>query len=235
MAGQALSLPQTTIGKKAIMAASSIILMGFLVGHLGGNLLIFAENPEHAVNSYSNWLREFGHGSVIWIVRATLIAAVLGHIWGALTITARNRAARPVAYRRKQSLRSTLASRTMVYGGMALLGYIVYHLAHLTFHAGIPGGHNPNPNPDLYPLLDTNVYANLVDSFANPGIAGIYVLAQVFLGLHLYHGAWSFLQTLGASHPRYNETRKLAAAAFAGLISVGFILIPLGVQFGLVK
>ncbi len=234
MAGQALSLPQTTIGKKAIMAASSIILMGFLVGHLGGNLLIFADNPEQAVNAYSNWLREFGHGSVIWIVRAVLIAAVLGHIWGAMTITARNKAARPVGYRRKQSLRSTLASRTMVYGGMAITAYIIYHLAHLTFHAGIPGGFNPLDDP-AYPHLTTNVYLNLVESFQNPGIVGIYVLAQVFLGLHLYHGAWSFLQTLGASHPRYNETRKLAAAAFAGLISVGFILIPLGVQFGLVK
>lgn len=230
----ALSLPQTTIGKKAIMAASSIVLMGFLVGHLGGNLLIFAENPEVAVNSYSNWLREFGHGSVIWIVRAVLIAAVLGHIWGAFTITARNKAARPVGYRRKQNLRSTLASRTMVYGGLGLLAYIVYHLLHLTWQYGIPGGRNPMVDP-AYPLIDTNVYLNLVESFQNPAIAGVYVLAQVFVGLHLYHGAWSFLQTLGFSHPRYNEMRKLAAAGFAGLISVGFILIPLGVQFGLVK
>lgn len=229
-----LSLPQTTIGKKAIMAASSVVLMGFLVGHLSGNLLIFADNPEVAVNTYSNWLREFGHGSVIWIVRAVLIAAVLGHIWGAVTITARNKAARPVAYRRKQNLASTLSSRTMTYGGLALLAYIVYHLLHLTWQYGIPGGRNPMSDP-AYPLIDTNVYLNLVESFQNPAIAGIYVLAQVFLGLHLYHGAWSFLQTLGLSHPRYNETRKLAAAAFAGLISVGFILIPLGIQFGLVK
>lgn len=234
MTTRVLSLPQTTIGKKAIMATSSIILMGFLVGHLGGNLLIFADDPEHAINSYSNWLREFGHGSVIWLVRGVLVAAVVAHIWGAFALARRNRQARPVGYRRKQNLRSTVSSRTMVFGGIALILYIAYHLAHLTFHWGQPGGFNALEDP-RYPLITTNVYLNMVESFQEPAIAGIYILAQVFLGLHLYHGAWSFLHTLGFSHPRYDEGRKLFAAAFAGLISVGFIIIPLGVQFGLVK
>jgi len=233
MATRPLSLPQTTIGKKAIMAGSSIVLMGFLVSHVAANLMVFSSDPSAAINGYSNWIREIGHGSVVWIARAVLLACVAGHIWGAITLTARNKAARPTGYRRQQSLRSTLSSRTMVYGGLAITGYIIYHIAHLTLLQGIPGG--PAPALEAYPLLETDVYANLVTSFQNPAIAGVYVLAQVFLGLHLYHGAWSFLQTLGLSHPRYNETRKLVAAAFAGLLSVGFILIPLGVQFGLVK
>lgn len=235
MSTRPLTLPQTTIGKKAIMAGSSVILMGFLVSHVAANLMVFSADPSAAINGYSNWIREIGHGSVVWIARVVLLGCVLGHMWGAFTLTQRNKAARPVGYQRKQNLRSTLSSRTMVYGGIAITLYIVYHIAHLTLLQGIPGGPAQLADPSLYPLLETDVYANVVRSFQNPGIAGVYVLAQVFLGLHLYHGAWSFLQSLGLSHPRYNEVRTLLAAGFAGALSVGFILIPLGVQFGLVK
>lgn len=232
MATKALTLPDTTIGKKAIMAVSSIMLMLFIVAHLAGNLLVFA--GREAMNDYANFLRDFGHGAPIWILRAMVIVAVLGHIWGAVTLNLRNRAARPVGYRRKQSLESTVASRTMFFGGIALLLYIIYHLAHFTFHYGVPGGMVALP-AGQYAHIEYDVYQMVVASFQNPVISGVYILAQLALGLHLYHGAWSFMQTLGLSHRRYNEGRRLFAAAFAGLISVGFIIIPVAVLAGIVK
>lgn len=232
MANKALTLPATTIGKKAIMAVSSIMLMLFIVAHLSGNLLVFA--GREAMNDYANFLRDVGHGAPIWILRALSLAAVLGHIWGAVTLTARNKAARPVGYRRKQSLESTIASRTMFFGGLALLLYIIYHLLQFTWHVGVPGGMVELPSGQ-YEHIRYDVYQMVVASFQNPVIAGIYILAQLALGLHLYHGAWSFMQTLGWNHRRYNEGRRLFAAAFAGLISVGFITIPVAVLAGIVK
>ncbi|MCB9529021.1 MAG: succinate dehydrogenase cytochrome b subunit [Myxococcales bacterium] len=232
MAQKALTLPDTTIGKKAIMAVSSIMLMLFIVAHLAGNLLIFS--GREAMNDYANFLRDVGHGAPIWVLRAMVIVAVLGHIWGAVALNARNRAARPVGYRRKQSLESTIASRTMFFGGIALLLYIVYHLAHFTFHYGVPGGMVALP-VGQYEHIEYDVYQMAIASFQNPVISGIYILAQLALGLHLYHGAWSFMQTLGWNHRRYNEGRRLFAAAFAGLVSVGFIIIPVAVLAGIVK
>ncbi|MEZ4437223.1 MAG: succinate dehydrogenase cytochrome b subunit [bacterium] len=232
MASKALTLPNTTIGKKAIMAVSSIMLMLFVVAHLSGNLLMFA--GRDAMNEYANFLRDVGHGAPIWILRGLMIAAILGHLYGAFTLTARNKAARPVAYQRKHSRESTLASRTMFWGGLTLLLYIAYHLAHFTFHVGVPGG-VVELAPGAYEHITVDVYAMVLSSFQNPVIAGIYILAQLALGLHLYHGAWSFMQTLGVSHRRYNEGRRLFAAAFAGLISVGFITIPVAVLAGIVN
>lgn len=231
-ARKAPTLPDSTIGKKAIMAVSSIMLLLFIVAHLAGNLLIFS--GRDAMNEYANFLRDVGHGAPIWILRAMVIVAVLAHIWGAVTLTMRNRAARPVAYRRKQSIESTFASRTMMFGGITLLAYIIYHLAHFTFHQGVPGGMVALP-PGQYEHIQYDVYQMAIASFQNPVISGIYVIAQLALGLHLYHGAWSFLHTLGLSHRRYDEGRRLFAAAFAGVISVGFIIIPVAVLAGIVK
>lgn len=237
MATRVLTLHQTTIGKKAIMAVSSTILLGFVFSHMAANLLVFAGDGGAALNGYGNFLRELLHGAGIWVARGVLLAAIAGHVYGAITINAINRSARPVGYARKQSLASTLSSRTMAYGGMALLAYIIYHIAHLTFHVGIPGG-APVLSAEqavAFPHLTYDVYASVVQSFQSPAIAGIYILAQVFLGLHLYHGAWSFMQTLGLNHRKYNEARKLFAAAFAGIVCVGFILVPVGVLTGIVN
>lgn len=237
MATRVLTLHQTTIGKKAIMAVSSVVLLGFVFSHMAANLLVFAGDGGNALNGYGNFLRDVGHGAGIWVARGALLAAIAGHVYGAMTLTARNKAARPVGYRRQQPLASTLSSRTMTYGGLALLGYIIYHLAHLTFHVGIPGGAPAltAAQAEMFPHLTYDVYASVVQSFQNPAISGVYILAQIFLGLHLYHGAWSFMQSLGLNHRKYNEARKLFAAAFAGVVCVGFILVPVGVLAGIVN
>ncbi|MCA9539314.1 MAG: succinate dehydrogenase cytochrome b subunit, partial [Myxococcales bacterium] len=189
MATRILTLYSTTIGKKAVMAVSGLVLIGFLIGHLSGNLLVFSEHGHQAINDYSHWLREFGHGVVIWIVRAGLLAAALAHIWSAMSLTAHNRAARPVRYQRKQDLAATLSSKTMAYGGIALFLYFIYHLAHLTFGVTVPatadqlklvtGEYTPLPE-GVRLLIETDVYTSIVSSFQEPAIAGVYILAQIF-------------------------------------------------------
>ncbi|MEE2789932.1 MAG: succinate dehydrogenase cytochrome b subunit [Myxococcota bacterium] len=222
MATRALTLYDATIGKKAVMALSGLVMLGFVFGHMAGNLLIF-KGPE-AMNEYAKLLREVAGGAGLWIARAALLAAIGAHVWSAVSLRNQNKAARPVEYRRTVSKRSTAASRTMWFGGLTILLYIIYHIAHLTFGATVPGGYHP-----------TNVYQNVVASFQVWWIVAVYVVAQVALGMHLYHGAWSFMQTLGISHPRFNHLRNKFAVGFATITCLGFAVVPLAVMFGIVK
>ena len=216
MKARTLKLYDSTLGKKAVMAISGLALIGFVFGHMAGNLLIF-KGPE-AMNDYAKTLRELLGGAGIWIARVGLLAAVAAHVWSAIALSGRNKAARPVQYKRLAKKRSTVASRTMLFGGITMLLYIVYHIAHLTFGQTVPGEFDQN-----------NVYMNVVRSFSVPWIVVVYLTAQVFLALHLYHGAWSFMQTLGLSHPRFNHLRKRAAAGLAAVVCVGFSAVPIAV------
>ncbi|MEE2756915.1 MAG: succinate dehydrogenase cytochrome b subunit [Myxococcota bacterium] len=216
MKARTLKLYDSTLGKKAVMAISGLALIGFVFGHMADNLLIF-KGPE-AMNDYAKTLRELLGGAGIWIARVGLLAAVAAHVWSAIALSGRNKAARPVQYKRLAKKRSTVASRTMLFGGITMLLYIVYHIAHLTFGQTVPGEFDQN-----------NVYMNVVRSFSVPWIVVVYLTAQVFLALHLYHGAWSFMQTLGLSHPRFNHLRKRAAAGLAAVVCVGFSAVPIAV------
>ncbi len=216
MKARTLKLYDSTLGKKAVMAVSGLALIGFVFGHMAGNLLIF-KGPD-AMNDYAKTLRELAGGAGIWIARVGLLAAVAAHIWSAIALSGRNKSARPVQYKRLAKKRSTLASRTMLFGGITMLLYIVYHIAHLTFGQTVPGQFD-----------QTNVYMNVVRSFSVPWIVVVYLTAQVFLALHLYHGAWSFMQTLGLSHPRFNHLRKRAAAGLAAVVCIGFSAVPIAV------
>ena len=216
---RALTLYRTTIGKKAIMAVSGAVLFGFLVVHLVGNLQIYL-GPEK-LNGYAEFLHRTK--SLLWGFRLVLLTAVVAHIWSAIALTSRNSDARPTPYHARQDAATNYAARTMVWGGFIVLIYIVYHLMHLTF------GFAPG-----YAHSATDVYGNMVHGFRNPLVTGFYVLAQVFVGMHLYHGAWSWFQSLGLSHPRWNEHRRTFALALSVLITVGNIAIPLSVLLGLV-
>jgi succinate dehydrogenase / fumarate reductase cytochrome b subunit len=223
MSERTLTFIDTTIGKKVVMAVSGVVLLGFVLGHMLGNIQIFA--GRETLDAYAAFLHSLGGG--LWAARVVLLAAVGAHIWAAISLVQANKAARPVGYKMKKDAATTYAAKMMPIGGMVVLFFILYHLAHMTL--GVVG---PYPNGEY---VQANVYDNLVTGFQNPAVSGVYIVANVFLGLHLYHGAWSFMQTLGLAHPRLNPKRKQFATAFAVIVAGGNILIPLAVLGGLVK
>ena len=221
-----LEVYRSAMAKKAVMAVTGIILFGFVLGHMVGNLKLFL-GPEK-INSYAVGLREFGmpllgHGDFLWITRFGLLAAVALHMLAAWQLTVLNNKARPVGYRKLSPQAATYASRTMRFGGVIIILFVVYHLLHLTtgdVHTDFEHG---------------NVYHNLVVAFQNPLVAGFYILAVTALGFHLHHGLWSFFQSLGWSGPRLDVFRRQFAIAFAVIVTAGFISVPVAILTGLVS
>jgi succinate dehydrogenase / fumarate reductase cytochrome b subunit len=209
----------SSIGKKAVMAVTGFVLFGFVVGHMLGNLQVYL--GAHAMNEYARLLRELLHGTGLWIVRGVLLACVALHIWAAASLTLANRAARPVGYRSQQWTESSYASRTMRWSGVILLLFIVYHLMHLTLG-------NVHPS-----FEEGNAYHNFIAGFQQPLASAFYIAAMLCLGLHLYHGVWSMLQTLGLSHPRYDRLRHAFATLISVVVVAGNISFPLAVLAGL--
>jgi succinate dehydrogenase / fumarate reductase cytochrome b subunit len=215
------SFVASTIGKKVVMAVSGVILVGFVVAHMIGNLQAYM-GPE-AMNSYAEWLRTLMHGAALWIVRIVLLVSVIAHIWAATALTAENRRARPIGYRRTHRERSTYASRTMVWSGPILLLFIIYHLLHFTFGTVHPS------------FVPGDAYHNFVEGFRVVPVSAFYVLAMLALGIHLYHGIWSMLQTVGLSHPRYNHWRHGLAGLITAVVVVANISFPLAVLAGVIQ
>ena len=211
----------SSIGKKLVMAGSGLVLLGFVVGHMIGNLQIYL--GAEALNEYAEFLRHFLHGQGIWLARGGILLAVVLHIWAATSLTLGNWSARPVGYRQWQAKESTYASRTMVWSGPILFAFILYHLAHFT-----TGQAHPE-------FVAHDVYRNVVIGFLNPFASAFYILAMLALGLHMYHGLWSMLQTLGMSHERWNPWRRGIAFAVAAVVVVGNISIPVAILAGLVR
>jgi succinate dehydrogenase / fumarate reductase cytochrome b subunit len=211
----------STIGKKAVMAATGLVLYGFVVVHMIGNLQVYL-GPE-AINAYGVFLHGFLHGQGLYLARAVLLVAVLLHLWAALSLTLQNASARPVGYREWQARESTYASRTMAWTGPLLLAFILYHLAHFT---------TGDAHPEFVP---GDVYRNMIVGFQNPFASAFYILAMLALGLHMYHGFWSMLQTLGLSQPRWNRVRRPLAALLAFGVVAGNISIPVAVLTGVLQ
>ena len=217
---QALTLTRSTIGKKAVMAASGVVLFGYLVGHLLGNLQIYL--GREVLNEYAAFLHN--SPALLWGTRAVLLISVVAHVTSAIQLASRNAEARPVRYKHWRGQQSDYASRTMYWSGPILALFIVYHLLHLTLgYAPAPHQHDPN-----------DVYANLVNGFSVPLVSAAYIVSMLALGMHLYHGAWSIFQTLGANHPRYNAWRRRFAAGLTAFIVLGNISIPTSVMLGVV-
>jgi succinate dehydrogenase / fumarate reductase cytochrome b subunit len=217
---------KSAVGKKAVMAVSGIILFGFVLVHMVGNLKLY-EGPK-LLNSYAGFLRSVGSPAIptsglLWIARLVLLAAVVLHMWAAWQLTLLNRQARPAAYTRRDIVHTTYASRTMRWGGIIILLFVVYHLLDLTW-----GVTNPA-------YIEKDVYHNVVASFSRWWISLFYIVAQLALGLHLYHGLWSMFQSLGWNHPRFNRWRSGFAHAFAWIITLGNISFPLAVLAGWVR
>jgi len=210
---------RSTVGKKIVMALTGILLVGFVTGHMAGNLLVF-KGPG-ALNAYAELLKS--SGALLWTVRLVLLVAVGLHVHAAYALTMLNRSARPAAYDRQTRQVSTLSARSLRVGGVLLLVFVVFHIFHLTV-----GSAHPAFSP-------TDAYNNVLIGFSVPAVAAFYVLAMAALGLHLHHGVWSFFQTMGWNHPHVNPARRRLAAVLAVVISVGFASIPLAVAFGLVQ
>jgi len=212
----------STVGKKMVMAVTGMFLVLFVIGHMIGNLQVYL-GPE-SLNHYAELLRELGHGGLIWVFRGTMLGAVVLHVWAATALTLGSWAARPTGYRRRQEwVESTYASRTMRWGGPIILFFLIYHLLHLTTgqaHGSFVAG---------------DVYHNVVAGFSIWWVSGVYIVAQIALGLHLYHGVWSMLQTLGLSHASYNRVRTVIAVVIALVVATGNISIPVAVLTGLVS
>lgn len=223
---QVLSFSRSTIGKKVIMAVTGVIGIGFILVHMYGNLKVFI-GPEY-FNAYSEDLRAlgapiFGHAHALWIMRLILIASVALHVWAATALTIQARKARPDQYAVKRTLEANYASKLMRWGGVVIFVFILYHLMHFTWG---------NIHPDFIP---GEVYHNLVVGFQFLPNVIFYLIAVSLLGLHLYHGGWSMMQTLGILSPRYDQAVRRGAAAFALLMTLGFAVVPLAVLFGVVK
>jgi succinate dehydrogenase / fumarate reductase cytochrome b subunit len=220
------ALTHSLVGKKILMAVSGVLLIGFLVGHVYGNLKVF-QGPDH-FNAYAEGLRTlgaplFGRSHLLWIARAILLVALAVHLWTAYAVTQASRRARSVRYRTLDLIATTYAARTMRWGGVVILLFVVYHLLDFTFGRVNPG------------FVPGDVYRNVVASFSVPVVAYFYMAALLALGLHLYHGLWSACQTLGINHPRYNHLRRAAAGTLTVLIVAGFIAIPVAVQAGVLR
>jgi succinate dehydrogenase / fumarate reductase cytochrome b subunit len=216
----------SSVGKKITMAVTGLILVGFVVAHMAGNLKVYL--GKEAFNNYAEGLRTFGepflpYGTALWIARIVLLVSVIIHITAATQLTLAAKRARPVEYRKyEKDLVFSYASRTMAWGGIIILLFVIFHLMNLTFG---------NVHPDF---IAGDAYHNFVTGFENVPTSIVYILAMIPLGLHLYHGFWSMLQTLGANNPKYNHLRRPIAMGLALAVTLANISFPIAVLLGIV-
>lgn len=225
-AGATLTLWQSTIGKKAVMAVTGLIMVLFLLVHMLGNLKIFF--GPHDFDSYAAWLRTVGepllhYAWFLWIQRAVLLVVVVLHIVCAAQLSKRDLAARPTRYAHGQRAKASFATRTMRWGGIILALFIVWHLLDLT--VGVT-------NPDF---AAGRPYHNVVADFQVWWINIIYIVAVLMVGLHINHGFWSASQTLGLNRPARDRAIRTVGTTLAVTITVGFLAVPIGVMTGLVS
>jgi succinate dehydrogenase / fumarate reductase cytochrome b subunit len=226
---KALTLFDTTIGHKALMAVTGMVLFGFVIGHMLGNLQVFL-GPE-ALNQYAKGLQALG--PLLWLARSILLGALVVHIVSTVVLYKRSVAARPVRYHSRKNLTTNYAATTMWLSGPLILLFILYHVAHFTFPGVAMGAYEHSP-PGNGPLQG-DVFANVVNGFSVPWVSALYIAAQIVLGMHLFHGSMSVLQSLGINHPRYNERQRQISRAIAMIVVVGNIAMPVAVLAGLIK
>src|ERR1700685_4603263 len=211
----------STVGKKIVMAVTGVILFGFVIGHLAGNLQVY-EGPAK-LNAYGAFLHSIGE--LLWPARIVLLIAITLHIIATVQLALRKKRARPVGYSRKQAIASSYASRTMYWSGPIVLAFIIFHLLHLTAGYIHPGA----------AYIEGDVYHNVVAGFQVWWVSVWYVFAICLLGQHLRHGLWSMFQSVGIHQPQHTAVLKKAAMVIAMLIVLGYISIPISVLLGLVK
>lgn len=222
---------RSTVGKKIAMAISGLVLVLFVVGHMSGNLKIFAgvdpSTGDYKIDDYGVFLRTigaemFGKEGVLWIVRIVLLACVTVHAWSGIQLARLNRRAKPQGYEVASYRSANAASRTMLYGGLFLIVFITFHILHFTTGTLHFSG-----------FVHGQVYANVHHAFKNIGTVSFYVVAMALLALHLYHGTWSMFQTLGVDAPRWNKGIRSVAKVLSIALFIGFSAVPVGVLVGI--
>ncbi|MCD2463003.1 succinate dehydrogenase [Streptomyces sp. MBT42] len=208
------------------MAVSGLLMLGYLVAHVAGNLKVFF-GPEE-FNAYGHWLRVMGapvlhHEWVLWLVRIVLLAAVVAHAVSAYQLSRRDVKARPTAYVHRRK-RSSYATRTMRWGGIILALFIVWHVLDLTTGTVHPGG-----------FEEGKPYQNVVDTFSTWYGNVIYIVAMLAVGLHVRHGFWSAAQTLGIGSARRERLLRGLANTLALVLTAGFVSVPVAVMTGVVS
>jgi succinate dehydrogenase / fumarate reductase, cytochrome b subunit len=197
-----------------------------VLAHMVGNLKLYQSAEDF--NTYAEFLRQLLYPIVpesgtLWLLRSILIVALVFHVLAAYQLTVMNRQARPESYRAKRDyVAADFAARTMRWTGVIVLLFIAYHLADLTFGWVNPAGEG------------ATVYEKVVASFSNPAISGFYLLANLALGVHVYHGAWSLFQSMGWNNRRFNHWRRSFAIGFAAVVTLGNLSFPIAVLVGVV-
>ncbi|MBL4635664.1 MAG: succinate dehydrogenase cytochrome b subunit [Kofleriaceae bacterium] len=221
---------KSSVGAKHIMAITGLMLVGFVLAHMLGNLQIFI--GRDALNGYAESLKALG--PILWIMRIGLIVAVVIHIWSAVRLTTMNAAARPVKYKVVHREKSTFASRVMIWSGIIVLAFLVFHLMQFTFGGGpFPDDFNQLQQMEGYDRHD--VFNMVVSGFSRAPVTIAYVIAMFLLCLHLKHGIGSLFQTLGINHPKFNGLIKMAAPGIAVLVFIGNVSMPIACLAGWVK
>jgi succinate dehydrogenase / fumarate reductase, cytochrome b subunit len=210
----------SSVGKKLIMAVTGLIWVAYLITHVLANLLVF-QGPSK-INAYSAFLH--GTGGALWAARLVLIAALVLHVIAAVQLAVRSKQARPVGYMAgREPQVSTLASRTIRWGGALILVFLVYHVLHFTVGTAHPR------------FVDGDPYHNVATGFRNPFVVVLYLIAMAAVGLHLYHGIWSSGRSLGMSPPSPHPLRRTVAVVLALFVWLGFTVIPIAVYAGVVR
>jgi succinate dehydrogenase / fumarate reductase cytochrome b subunit len=217
----------SSVGRKMVVAITGVVLILFVIGHLLGNLQIYL-GPEW-INAYSQHLRDLG--PILWMIRAFLLASVILHIYFTILLAIENRRARPEAYRDRNYVKASWASRHMVVSGLVVLAFIVFHLLHFTARK-----FNPQfPLLKLDPLNRYDVYSMMVYGFQNVYVSAFYVVGLFLLTLHLTHGSSSFFQSLGLNNQRLTPKLAIGGRIFAWLLFIGYVSIPIAVLLGFIK
>ena len=217
---------RSAIGKKAVMAVSGVFLFGWILLHMLGNLKVYT-GPEH-YNAYAAFLITMGapllpNKAALIVVRVLLLIAVWLHVQAATQLTLMNRKARPVGYTERDYVSATYAARTMRWSGVIIVLFVVYHLLHLTFGT---------LHPDF---IEHDVYHNFVTGFQVWWVSAFYIIANLALGMHLYHGLWSMFNSVGLSHATFNPWKRSFATVFAVIVTVGNISFPIAVLMGVLR
>ena len=222
-----LDVYQTSLGKKYVMAITGIIGVGYIVVHMIGNLKMYMGAED--INHYGEWLREllvpfFPHTVTLWLMRFVLIGALALHLHASYTLTVMNRRARPVGYKSSRDyVAANFASRTMRWSGVIVLLFLFWHLADFTW-----GWFNPD-------FVRGDIYRNVDASLSRIPVSLLYIVANIALGIHIFHGFWSLFQSMGWNSPRFNQWRRAAAVAIATLVVVGNVSVPIAVLAGIVE
>lgn len=221
-----VELYRSALGKKYVMAITGMVFMGYVLAHMVGNLKLYQGAEDF--NAYAHFLRRLLYpilpeSGTLWLLRLVLIGALIMHVVAAAQLTAMNRRARPDSYRQKRDfVAADFAARTMRWTGVIVLLFIGYHLADFTFGWVNPVG------------LEAEPYERVVASFSIPAVSAFYLVANIALGVHLYHGGWSLFQSMGWNNRRFNPWRRSFAIGFAAIVVLGNLSFPIAVMLGIV-